>query len=83
MQVAAMEIQKSHLPVVSMKTQTGRVPRNWMAERARNAKCSDLAGSDARQGPSPHLFVYPYTLAQFATSAQRDSGGDRVVVERQ
>lgn len=39
-QVAAMEIQKNNLPVVSLKTQTSRGPRNYMDERARNVKCS-------------------------------------------
>lgn len=59
MQVATMEIQKSSLPVVSMKTQTGRVPRNWMDERARNAKCSGFGRFRCQREPQPTPLCTP------------------------
>lgn len=59
MQVAAMEIQKSNLPVVSMKTQTDRVPRSWMDERARNAKYSGFGRFRCQREPQPAPFCTP------------------------
>lgn len=79
MQVAAMEIQKTMYMWHRWKPKPAEhleLETRWMKE----PKCkvqSIWQVPMPNRAPAPHLFVYPYTLARFATSAKSDSWGVR------